>query len=126
MNELSLYFEQPVKLALIRLLNYSKSPLRGVSDLEVLADDLLIYRGAIRKSRGAGSAAGEDEWQSILFTGQAETIARESRRVHTSSSEDHVLLVNDGKAIGFGNGSIAEQKVTQVPIERPGTAASHR
>ena len=37
-NQLTLYFDLPVSVALLRVLNYSKTPARGVQEFELLAE----------------------------------------------------------------------------------------
>ena len=49
MNELWICFEEPVSVSVIRVLNYSKSPSRGVREFEVLVDDALLFVGVLRK-----------------------------------------------------------------------------
>lgn len=37
-------FEKPVIISAIEMWNYSKSPLRGVKEIEIYLDDKLIYK----------------------------------------------------------------------------------
>lgn len=122
-NELWLYFDAPVRLSLLRVLNYSKSPARGVQDFELLLDDSLIYRGKLRRSEeGDGTAM----WQSILFTDSPAILASESSRVFYSGSHeaDHVLLINDGQVMNPGGDFATRDVPAQVHAQqRPTTAA---
>lgn len=64
----SMYTAPPlqVSLSLIRVLNYSKTPARGVKEFELLVDDALVYRGFLRGV--AQEQDGGPSWQSIVFT----------------------------------------------------------
>lgn len=125
-TELWLVFEQPVSLALLRVRNYSKSPERGVNDFELFGDDLLVFKGQLRRNdhastdsgesgasgdSGAGGASGASgaggAWQSVLFTDDAATLKREAERARGvfAAGDEHVLLINDGRLV---NPSVAK------------------
>ena len=46
-NEIRISFDVPICVSLMRFWNYSKTPLRGVNEFEVLCDDAVIYRVSI-------------------------------------------------------------------------------
>mmetsp|Transcript_56094 Transcript_56094/g.149019 ORF Transcript_56094/g.149019 Transcript_56094/m.149019 type:complete len:170 (-) Transcript_56094:619-1128(-) len=119
-NDLWLAFDEPVALSLLRVLNYSKTPGRGVREFELLVDDALLYRGFLRR---AHERDGGPQWQSILFTDEPAVLEQEGPRVFYSggTAEDKVLLINNGQVMNQGN-AFATPEVVPTAAERPSTA----
>ena len=107
-----------MSLSLVRFLNYSKTPQRGVREFEILVDGSLIFRGILRRSGDVNGGVG---WQSIIFSDSPPLIKQEGERVHCSSGEDSVLLINDGQVMNAGN-SFATPEPIATEAERPSTA----
>lgn len=123
-NVVFIYFDEPITISCIRLWNYSKTPMRGVSEFEIMVDDHLIYRGVLRQAtlpRGSNSSA-PDLTQSVLFTDDTTVIERE--RSHISSSVEDtgggVVFIDENERVDGkrdkGSGSAM----------RPTTSAGHK
>lgn len=48
MNSLVVTFNNPVAVSAVNIWNYSKTPTRGVREIEVFCDDALVFR--VRKT----------------------------------------------------------------------------
>lgn len=111
-NEIYVSLDRPTTLAAIRVWNYSKTPERGVREMSVWFDDLLIHRCALARAEdGAGSAGGRNEdlqeegnsaggmgafCQSLIFTNDPKIVRRERPFVHYCGSEEQdVLCINE-------------------------------
>jgi hypothetical protein len=81
-NILYVIFEQPTAISLVKIWNYGKTPSRGVKDLSVFADDLLIFTGALNP---AGRCP--IQHQSLLFTANMVTVSREMKHLPTVTSQ---------------------------------------
>lgn len=119
-------FDEPVTLSHICLWNYSKTPTRGVQDFELYVDDVLVYRGALRKAPTRAENAGVDGGvlrdfkQTILFTNDPEVTKAEAEFVY--SSED---LAEDMSIVFIDEGiSRSENGGADEGLVRPFTAVS--
>ena len=128
-------FDEPVGFSLVRLLNYSKDPARGVHEFELLADGLLVYRGWLRKGDASGPAA----WQSVVLSNHEMVVQQErgSGRlagVHAAergeSPCDVTLLFDEGNVMNKhaegGVDAYADVPPAAVSEERPTTACPPR
>jgi hypothetical protein len=46
-NSVFILLDRPISLGSVRIWNYSKTPSRGVKELEMYIDDVLVYRGSL-------------------------------------------------------------------------------
>lgn len=119
-NLLFVMFAEPVAISLIKLWNYAKTPSRGVDELEVYADDSLIFKGYLR-SAPSYSGVPIDFVQTVVFTNDATVIARERKNVYVRGLDQEVLLYNDNR-LESGKKQVGQVGIGQM--ERPMTMAT--
>ncbi|CAE7406632.1 Katnip [Symbiodinium natans] len=109
-NYVELVFDEPTQISSMKFWNYSRTPSRGVRDVEVYVDDLLIYQGILRQ------ASGKDGGESVLFTDQSKIIERERAFIYQPSPDELITFIDErGQWEATG-------RAAGVPLERPMTA----
>ncbi|RLN36869.1 hypothetical protein BBJ28_00003548 [Nothophytophthora sp. Chile5] len=110
-NIVHLGFDTPVVLSMIKFWNYSKTPDRGVKDVDIYLDDLLVFSGTLRKAPSNDTHGGNSRFskthavreqfgQPILFsTSQAQVDAEKRRVVYCGAEEQDVLAINEGQVM---------------------------
>lgn len=75
-NQIFLVFEEPIIISAINIWNYTKTPTRGVREMQIFIDDLLIFQGFIRKAPTKQQFLNNQSpiASTILFTNQKEFI----------------------------------------------------
>src|SRR5690606_14189672 len=98
-----------------KIWNYSKTPSRGVSEMEIYADDLLIYKGFLKKAPSKDEK--RDFYQSILFTNDLNVIEMEKNHIYTSTAQHVVFCDNEMRM---------ERVTAMKDLVRPMTSVSHK
>ncbi|RLN15274.1 hypothetical protein BBJ28_00016984 [Nothophytophthora sp. Chile5] len=110
-NIVYLGFDTPVVLSMLKFWNYSKTPDRGVKDVDIYLDDLLVFSGTLRKAPSNDTHGGNSRFskthavreqfgQPILFsTSQAQVDAEKRRVVYCGAEEQDVLGINEGQVM---------------------------
>lgn len=118
-NFIYVFFDEPVTVSRIVVYNYTKTPKRGVNEMEILVDDKIIFRGQLRKASSEvetrRNAVQNNECSSstsslikctnngnaVLFTLDVAIIKEEMRlgRVYNPAEDDdsHCLFINNGQ-----------------------------
>jgi len=111
-NTIFILMDELASIGCIKIWNYSKTPARGVKELEVLVDDVLVFRGCLRKSPTQadlarswvigdpdaeiwGTSDSLDLSQSILFSNDDKIVAREVARVPLP--ENDLCFIDEGR-----------------------------
>ena len=135
-NFIYVFLDQPVTISRIVLYNYTKTPTRGVLDIEVLFDDVLVYRGQLRKAisevetrRTASHNAialtalkCSNNGNSILFTKDITIIKEEIQR-------NRIFNPDDNQCLFINNGEVDESQApnkNRILATRPTTSARSR
>lgn len=90
--------------------NYSKTPGRGVRELQLSIDDVLVYKGHLRKAPASEPQSKDKDFsQSILFTNDRRIVQRERHRVYVHykvSVSVRAVIVMGALIIGRGLGPV--------------------
>merc|ERR1712196_577235 len=120
----------PTVVACLRVWNYSRTPGRGVRDVEMYFDDLLVYQGLFRQATKHGRCKSHhltsnrdehplqaDDGEAILFTDSPMLIDRERARIYLPTDEERVTFFDERQPVY----KAAHSQQDCVP-ERPNTA----
>ncbi|XP_071813789.1 katanin-interacting protein-like isoform X2 [Apostichopus japonicus] len=130
-NKVYVIFDEPVTVSMIKLWNYSKTPLRGVKEFGLYLDDLLIYNGILGKvSTGARGILPTLElpamYHTILFTDDVKLLQREKHTIIQNRSQDQdVQLTNEREVVEKHNNTKKTAASTVDQALRPKTSIVH-
>ncbi|ETO61382.1 hypothetical protein F444_20602 [Phytophthora nicotianae P1976] len=108
-NILYIGFDTPVVVSLIKFWNYSKTPERGVKDMDIYLDDVHLFSGTLKKAPMADIHATSNRFgkvhkvtelfgQPILFSSSQAQVDAEKRYVYYCGVEEQdVLGINEGQ-----------------------------
>lgn len=102
-------FERKTKIALVRIWNYNKSRIhsyRGVKDVDIFLDGVLIFRGEILRASGEMQGSTDTFGDTILFTTDDEILEK--------------ILKHDDNFVTCGSDKILSE-LDMTKSERPGT-----
>ncbi|GLD92387.1 hypothetical protein PINS_up000920 [Pythium insidiosum] len=109
-NHMYIVFDEPIVISLIKFWNYSKTPERGVKDMDIYVDDLHVFSGSLRKAPvididgcrrvGTKPLAVDDFSQPVIFsTNQAQVDLEKRKLRYCGYEEQDVLYINDGQVV---------------------------
>ena len=115
-NFIFVFLDEPITISRIVVYNYTKTSTRGVKELEILVDDVIVYRGQLRKAKSEvetrrnavessltspSSIQCPNNGNAILFTLDQDVVQEEMRlgRIYNPAEEDdsHCLFINNGQ-----------------------------
>ncbi|OON14104.1 hypothetical protein X801_10107 [Opisthorchis viverrini] len=118
---LFLVFDEPVKLAGLRIWNYTRSPERGVQEFSVLVDQQLIFRGYLPKAQvnTLDGLLADSRRSRVLPNQEMNSVSHHhytvafDQEIVKQFDEDPGCILGDGSHIDFGSdGSVL--KLTNV------------
>ena len=81
---------------MVKIWNYSRTPARGASSLEISVDNKLLYKGGLAQAHSLPNA-----YQAILFSDNEPLIGEEKRNLfYCGNSEQSVLCINERQIMG--------------------------
>ena len=91
-NAIFVCFDAAVAISRLTLWNYAKTPTRGVRELDVFVDDVLVYRGVLKRAPEASQG------QTVLFTNAQPVVESERHRIY-NDVEESCLFIDEGSVV---------------------------
>ncbi|XP_065066463.1 katanin-interacting protein-like isoform X2 [Rhopilema esculentum] len=126
----SLVFDKPVIIAMLRIWNYNKSRIhstRGVRDIEITLDDSPIFKGEIARASGILSKESEPYGDIILFTTDEDILEEVAK--HDFTYEYDIVEEEEEQmmqSVERDRPKTADQGNLMEPLERPYTCPKSR
>lgn len=126
-NFIYVVFDEPSTVSMVKVWNYSKTPMRGVQQFGLLVDDLLVYHGILPQvpSVTRGILPNLDipiPHHTVLFTDQEQIALAEGKNVLSNKGgEQDIQLTNDKRVVSHYNEPKSTGK-TVDPALRPKTS----
>ncbi|EDO47948.1 predicted protein, partial [Nematostella vectensis] len=106
-NLIYVIFDEPKTVSMIKMWNYSKTPIRGAHQFGILVDDLLVYHGFLPQVPRTGCRGilpnldMQVPHHTVLFTDSPENVAISERGnlVKQTELEQDVQLTNDNTVV---------------------------
>eukprot|EP01017_Pseudomicrothorax_dubius_P034485 TRINITY_DN4733_c0_g1_i4.p1 TRINITY_DN4733_c0_g1~~TRINITY_DN4733_c0_g1_i4.p1 ORF type:complete len:150 (-),score=27.21 TRINITY_DN4733_c0_g1_i4:62-511(-) len=120
-NVIHVLLDKPVGISCITLWNYSKTPARGVRELEIYLDENILYKGYLRKAPTELEFRGEGKpiATSVVFTKNEELFKRLAPKIYTEDgTKQSVMFTNERKS----SVPISNVDIRQILLERPDTS----
>lgn len=122
-NILTVQFQYPVALSMIKVFNYSKSPKRGVKEMLIEADGNCVYLGSLlpadqeKTTPGYGNNPTQSRGQAILFTNDPKIINVNKDLVnYCGATEQDVLCINE-RQVMVRSKNMYEQETPNQSLE---------
>lgn len=126
-NLIYVVFDEPVTVSMVKVWNYSKTPIRGVQQFGLLVDNLLVYHGILPQVPAVtrGILPNLDmpiPHHTVLFTDQEQIALAERKNVLSNKGgEQDIQLTNDKRIVSHYSDSKSVGK-TADPALRPKTS----
>ncbi|XP_015753722.1 PREDICTED: uncharacterized protein KIAA0556-like [Acropora digitifera] len=126
-NFIYVVFDEPSTVSMVKVWNYSKTPMRGVQQFGLLVDDLLVYHGILPQvpSVTRGILPNLDipiPHHTVLFTDQEQIALAERKNVLSNKGgEQDIQLTNDKRVVSHYNEPKSTGKAVD-PALRPKTS----
>jgi len=105
--------DEPIEIQQIRIRNYSKTPSRGVKDISIYLDHVLLYQGILSASDGKASE------NVIQFHQHGRGGGFSSPRARRSDQD--ILMVDEGKVRHYARKDPTESSAVTDLDKRPTT-----
>ncbi|XP_078346621.1 katanin-interacting protein-like isoform X3 [Oculina patagonica] len=126
-NLIYVVFDEPVTVSMVKVWNYSKTPIRGVQQFGLLVDDLLVYHGILPQvpavTRGIlPNLEMPTPHHTILFTDHEQIALAERKNVLSNKGDEQdIQLTNDKRVVSHYNDPKSAGKAAD-PALRPKTS----